>query len=134
MRIVNLISVSAVHAGVVRHVDGEVRDVLVHGVVDDLLQCVDIVLCRRRQLNVCYASCRRVSGELTLYVYLLKRRHVLPYRHMDGVGEIVAVGDILYHAILGLELLHCREAEVLGRSVIDAKVQLVLFLEFLAAL
>lgn len=71
---------------------------------------------------------------LALDVDLLERRHLLPDRHVDGIGEVLTVRDVLDLAVLGTELLHGGVAEVLGGRVVDAEVEFVLLLELLAPL
>ena len=105
-----------------------------HRVVDYLFKRGDIVLSSRRKLHIGDATSRGIARELALNVNLFKRRHLLPNGYMDGVGEIIAVGNIRNHTVTRLEFLHRREAKVLGRRVINAEVQLIFLLEFVATL
>jgi hypothetical protein len=59
---------------------------------------------------------------------------MLPDGHVDRVGEVVAVRNVLDDAILSLELLHSSIAEILCWRVINTEVELVFLLELFAAL
>lgn len=115
--IIEFSRISAVQTGIVWNIDCEIRNVMIHCIVHDGLQCLQIVLRTGIQFNISDASCRTVSGKLTFDVNLLERIDLFPYRNMDGICKELLIRNIRNDSVLFLELLHCSVAKVFCQNL-----------------
>ena len=115
--ILYFVGVAAVHAHVVGDVDGEIGNVLIHGVVHQGFQAVDIVLDGGIQLHVSDASGGGEAGKLGFQVDFREGIQAAPDGNVHAVCEKFPVTDIGNDAVGFPESLHGGVAQVLCRGL-----------------
>lgn len=112
-RVIKLRGIAAVVAGIDGEIDGKVGNVeALQGVVDDAFDGFGVLHHGRIALDISDGAAGAESGERSFQPELVIDGNLLPHGNVEGVGQVVAAGDVFDGAILPLQVCHGGAAQV----------------------